>query len=109
MVNEVKRSAEPAESPEDALRPQVRVLAAGAVAGVVLFGAALVVDLAGLNDPATPQVPQLPAPGSTSVPRLPGMPSVPPLPSGLPSNFPTTLPSFPTNLPGLPTVPGGAP
>ena len=92
---------------DDALRRQVRVLAAGAVVGMVMLGTAVVVDLAGLNDPRTPQ---LPAPGSTLMPRLPSNSSMPTgLPSGVPTDFPTTLPSFPTDLPGIPTMPGGAP
>jgi hypothetical protein len=109
-VNEVKR---PADAAGDTLRPQVRILAAGAVVGVVLLGAAVVIDLAGLNDPRTPQ---LPVPDSTSAPRVPSVPSLPPgLPSGVPTDLPTTLPSFPTGLPdmptmpNMPTVPGGAP
>ncbi|GLY86152.1 hypothetical protein [Actinoallomurus iriomotensis] len=103
-MNEVNRSADPAD---ETLRPQVRVLAAGAVVGVVLLGAAVVVDLTGANDARTPQ---LPTPGSTSVPKMPGMPSMPSeFPSGVPTGIPTTLPSFPTDLPTMPSFPGSAP
>ncbi|MFB9834902.1 hypothetical protein [Actinoallomurus acaciae] len=99
-MNEVNR---PADEADRTLRPQVRMLAAGAVVGVVLLGAAVVIDLSGVNDPRTPQ---LPTPGSTSAP---GLPSIPSMPSGFPTGIPTTLPSFPTDLPTMPTVPGSAP
>lgn len=103
-MNEVNRSTDEADK---ALRPQVRILAAGAVVGVVLLGAAVVIDLSGANDPQTPQ---LPTPGSTSAPGLPSIPSMPSgFPSGVPTDIPTTLPSFPTDLPNMPTVPGSAP
>lgn len=125
MMN-VNRSVDAAR---DALRPQVRLMAAGAGLGVVLLGGSLVVDLAGLNDPTMPTLPTT-LPGSTSIPRLPsGFPSMPVnptalptglptgiptgLPSGLPTDFPTglptTLPKLPTDLPGAPAAPGGAP
>jgi hypothetical protein len=75
--------------------PLVRLLTIGAVIGVVLLGASLVVDVAGLNDPEGLSLP-------TGVPTQ--------LPTGFPTNLPTQLPTgFPTNLPQLPAVPGDAP
>ncbi|WP_433139827.1 hypothetical protein ACQPZ8_40085 [Actinomadura nitritigenes] len=95
-------------------RPQLLLLTAGALAGAVLFAAALVIDLTGANAPQTPTMPAMPTPARPSMPDLPTtLPSVPPggtgLPTQLPTDFPTQMPSFPTTLPSIPQIPGGAP
>lgn len=104
-------------------RPQVRLMAVGAVIGAVALGASLTVQFTGGADPEMPQLPGLPSPGSgfPSVlptgesgltggtgPTSPGEPTSLPtelpslsLPSGFPSDFPTDL-----ELPSLPAVPG---
>ncbi|QKG25940.1 hypothetical protein [Actinomadura verrucosospora] len=92
-------------------RPQLLLLTAGAVIGAVLLAAALVVDLTGANDPRTPT---MPTPVRPTMPSLPTtFPTVPPggtgLPTQLPTDFPTGMPSFPTDLPSIPQIPGGAP
>jgi hypothetical protein len=92
---------------DDAPRPQVRLLAIGAVIGGVLLGVSLFVNLAGFNDPEIPKFPAI-SPGQTSLPKLPSnLPSVPSLPPGLPTRFPTGLPSLPPLPTDLPAVPGG--
>lgn len=95
-------------------RPQLLLLTAGAVIGIVLLAAALVVDLTGANAPETPKMPAMPTPVRPTIPDLPTtLPTVPPggtgMPTRLPTDFPTEMPSFPTNLPSIPQLPGGAP
>jgi hypothetical protein len=95
---------------DEELRPQVRLLAAGAVISVVLLGGSLGVVLGGLNDPVTPQLPSI-SPNQTSVPGFPsGLPANLPtdFPAGIPTGFPTDFPTgmLPTGLPGMP---GGNP
>lgn len=107
-----------ADAAGGAPRPQLRLLTAGAVIGVVLLAAALGVELSGANDPRTPAMPSMPTPARPTIPNLPTtFPNVPPgstgmptdIPTQLPTNFPTEMPSFPTNLPSIPQIPGGAP
>ncbi|MFD0690900.1 hypothetical protein [Actinomadura fibrosa] len=104
-----------AEAADDPLRPQLLLLMAGAVIGVVLLGAALVIDLTGANDVRTPAVPTMPSGGlptmpSQGVPTMPNLPTLfptaPPGATGAPTELPTNLP---TNLPSIPQIPGGAP
>ncbi|MGI5322485.1 hypothetical protein [Actinomadura nitritigenes] len=95
-------------------RPQLLLLTVGALAGAVLFAAALVIDLTGANAPQTPTMPAMPTPVRPSMPTLPNIPpggtGLPTqLPTQLPTDFPTEMPSFPTNLPSIPQIPGGAP
>ncbi|MEU9025673.1 hypothetical protein [Actinomadura sp. NPDC048394] len=104
-----------ADAAGGAPRPQLLLLTAGAVIGVVLLAAALAVELSGANDPRNPS---MPTPTRPAIPNLPTtLPNVPPgstgmptdIPTRLPTNFPTEMPSFPTNLPSIPQIPGGAP
>ena len=80
---------------DEELRPQIRILGIGAVISVVLLAVSLVVMLGGFSDPKTPQLPGL-SPGQTLMPGLPATyPSIPAFPTGLPTQFPTDLPSLP--------------
>ncbi|GAA2144689.1 hypothetical protein [Actinomadura napierensis] len=104
-----------ADAARGAPRPQLLLLMAGAVIGVVLLAAALAVELSGGNDPRTPA---MPTPTVPTMPNLPTtLPNVPPgstgmpteFPTQMPTNFPTEMPSLPTNMPSIPQFPGGAP
>jgi hypothetical protein len=87
---------------DEELRPQVRLLAAGAVISVVLLGGSLGVVLSGSNDPGTPRLPNI-NPAQTSLPGLPsGLNLSTDIPTSLPTGFPSGL--IPTELP---TLPGG--
>jgi hypothetical protein len=96
---------------------QVRLLAISAVAGALMLGGSLVVELAGLNNPQIPKLSDFVRNRPRIPPRLPVPPALPSgFPTDIPTGFPTDLPkNFPTGLPsipGLPTpppVPGGNP
>jgi hypothetical protein len=109
------------------LRPQIRLLAIGAVISLVLLGGSLGIVLGGLNDPVAPQLPGI-NPAQTSLPDLPsgfptGLPTSLPtdfpagMPTGFPAGFPTSFPTglIPTDIPagdiptGLPSMSGGNP
>jgi hypothetical protein len=111
----VNRSA---DASGDAPRPQMLLLMAGAVAGIVLLAAALTVELTGANDPRAPAMPAHVRPTMPDLPTtLPGVPGSTGMPTQLPTDFPTDfptrppteMPSLPTGLPGIPQLPGGAP
>lgn len=85
---------------DEELRPQVRLLAVGAVISVILLGGSLGVVLGGLNDPGTPRLPNI-NPARNPVPGLPSRLNLPTdIPTSLPTDFPRGL--IPTDLPTLP-------
>jgi hypothetical protein len=69
----------------------VRLLVAAGVVGATLLAASVGIDMAGVADPAPPQ--------------LSRVPSIPGLPSGVPTDLPTDLPSLPSLPFPLPSLP----
>lgn len=93
-----------ARADDEELRPQVRLLAVGAVISVVLLGGSLGVVLGGLNDPGTPPLPNI----NQTRNSVPGLPSRLNLPTDIPTSLPTDFPSG-LNPTDLPSLPGGNP
>ncbi|MFD0888499.1 hypothetical protein ACFQ08_28530 [Streptosporangium algeriense] len=79
-----------AESAEEAPYQQVRLVVIGAAFGALMLGASLAVALSGSSAPEMPRLPAMPNSSSLPIPSI--------LPTFLPKDFPTALPSLPPDL-----------